>query len=522
MRGKRAFLLILILIFLSGFIKYTAQPASAWSDQDALKAAKAHLESMAYSKAGLILQLKADGFSSAEAEYAAEHCGAKWNDMAVNRAQFHFSNIPLSRNGLLQRLEEEGFTSEQAQFGVETINADWNDSAARRARSYMETRHFSEEELIEQLIQDGFTFNEAIYGVSNIGTAWDITDGKQTPADQTGTGPQDPAAESDNVDRDEAAIEKARNYMNSGNYSEAELIQQLMLDGYTRDQAVFAARNSGIDWFSAAQQQAEAHLRASYHTTEELIDLLELDGFSREEAEYGADAAMNHSTGKKVEGASDDTGMISETMIDTLQENLYLFFPIQSLKEGFPSALEPAYSDVGPGTLVQTRNQYGERKIKLFANADFVHDHRSYTLVNTGKMDNFLFSMDVTVNDVFPADQGGCFIAFTNEFDPAVSKEDAVMIALLAHEDGVEIYRKPISADSGTHIPVPVEIKETYKLTLVHLTGLTFVFIDETYVMQYPDDTPAPYYLIYGSALFSHGDNAYCAFDNLAIRKVNN
>ena len=524
MQQKRVVLLLLILLLCCGLTAGISQPAKAWSEHAALETAETMLESAAYSKTELISQLTTHGFSLPEAVFAAENCGADWNDMAAKRAQFHINNIPLSRTGLIELLEEEGFTSAQAEFGTESLGADWNETAIRRARSHMETRPYTEEELIEQLIIDGFTFPQAVYGVSGTGISWSRShaDAGSGAEDQTGGGQPVPAGDVNDPDRDEAAIEAAQKLMESGNYSAAELIQLLIREGFTREKASYAARNSGIDWFSAAAQQAEAHLRAAYHTSEDLVELLVLDGFTREEAEYGASSAMNRSREKKADTPVDDSGMISETMVETLQNNLYLFFPIQSLKEAFTPLMEPVYSDLGPGTLIQTRNQNGVRKIKLFVNTDHVHDYRTYSIVNSGKMDNYLFSMDVIVEDVFPADQGGCFIAYTNEFDPYVSKEDAVMTALLANENGVEIYRKPMNADEGTHIPVPVEIKDSYRLMLVHLTGLTFVFVDEIYVMQYPDDTPAPFHLLYGTAVFSEGDNAYCQFDNLAIRKVLN
>ncbi len=86
--------------------------------QNALKSAKAYLNSNAFSKKGLISQLIFEGYSEDEANYAVENCKANWKEEAAKRAKAYLSVSSFSRSGLIDQLEYEGFTKEEAEYGV--------------------------------------------------------------------------------------------------------------------------------------------------------------------------------------------------------------------------------------------------------------------------------------------------------------------------------------------------------------------------------------------------------------------
>lgn len=89
--------------------------------QNALWSALQYLNTMAFSKSGLIDQLEYEGYSTEEATYAVENCGADWNEQAAKSAQNYINTMSFSRSGLIDQLIYEGFTREQAEYGVSTV-----------------------------------------------------------------------------------------------------------------------------------------------------------------------------------------------------------------------------------------------------------------------------------------------------------------------------------------------------------------------------------------------------------------
>ena len=87
-------------------------------ERNALRSAKAYLNVAAFSRSGLIDQLKYEGFSQSEAEYAVANCGADWYAQAAKSAEAYLDLMAFSRSGLIDQLEYEGFTYEQAVYGA--------------------------------------------------------------------------------------------------------------------------------------------------------------------------------------------------------------------------------------------------------------------------------------------------------------------------------------------------------------------------------------------------------------------
>lgn len=89
--------------------------------RNALRSATNYLNTMAFSKSGLIDQLEYEGYSTEEATYAVENCGADWNEQAAKSAQNYINTMSFSRSGLIDQLIYEGFTQEQAEYGVSAV-----------------------------------------------------------------------------------------------------------------------------------------------------------------------------------------------------------------------------------------------------------------------------------------------------------------------------------------------------------------------------------------------------------------
>lgn len=353
------------------------------------------------------------------------------------------------------------------------------------------------------------------------------------------------------------ALAQAKLYIMYIAYSRQGLIDQLMYDGFPRPAAEYAADNCGADWNEMAVKMAGVYLGVVKFSRGDLIRQLETDGFTHDQAIIGANAFFDDepeddgpdlvdekdTEGTPVQGEdsaeiststpteiptempAEATGdisdvMVSDAMIDVLIDNFDNLFPIRSLEDIFTPPMVATYSDVGPATAVQTSNQDGMRHLSLYANADSVHDHNVVIKINAGSLQNFLLSMDVRVNDVYPSGQGGCFIGYINESVKATQDEDVAMVGLLIDGKKVEFYTKEKEADSGDHFYIKDKPKDTYRLRLIRLTGQTFAFVDGLYVGQFHDGKNGPFQLLFGSALFGDGDSSECSFDNLVVRKV--
>lgn len=87
------------------------------------------------------------------------------------------------------------------------------------------------------------------------------------------------------------ALKSAKNYLSLMGFSKSGLIKQLEFDGYSSEDATYAAENCNANWNEQAAKSAKNYLDTMPFSKSELIHQLEFDGYSKEEAEYGAQAA---------------------------------------------------------------------------------------------------------------------------------------------------------------------------------------------------------------------------------------
>jgi|LGVF01.2.fsa_nt_gb hypothetical protein len=85
----------------------------------------------------------------------------------------------------------------------------------------------------------------------------------------------------------ENAIGKAKAYFSIMEFSHIGLIAQLEHDGFTTEEATYAADNCNTDWNEQAAKKSEAYLNIMEFSRSGLIEQLEHDGFTNEQAEYG-------------------------------------------------------------------------------------------------------------------------------------------------------------------------------------------------------------------------------------------
>ena len=87
---------------------------------------------------------------------------------AIESAEAYNKIFAYSKKGLIENLKYEGFSEEIAECAVKSINANWKENCVRSAHSYLEIISYSKEELIHQLDYVGFTAEEIDYAMDKI------------------------------------------------------------------------------------------------------------------------------------------------------------------------------------------------------------------------------------------------------------------------------------------------------------------------------------------------------------------
>jgi hypothetical protein len=84
------------------------------------------------------------------------------------------------------------------------------------------------------------------------------------------------------------AIKQAENYIESMPFSEKGLINQLVFEGYSQEDAAFAVKNIQVDWRYQAVRHAKQYLESMPFSKSGLIEQLIFEGYSKEDATYAA------------------------------------------------------------------------------------------------------------------------------------------------------------------------------------------------------------------------------------------
>ena len=112
---------------------------------------------------------KAEGKDKSAKDEAPEPEYTTSQEQAIASAVSYLDTMDFSKTGLIEQLQFEQFSAKDAQFAVDHIDVDWNVQAASAAQTYLETMAFSRGELIDQLEFEGYTTSQATHGVNTTG-----------------------------------------------------------------------------------------------------------------------------------------------------------------------------------------------------------------------------------------------------------------------------------------------------------------------------------------------------------------
>ena len=96
---------------------------------------------------------------------------------AYDAAKNYVDTLAFSKKGLMQQLTSdfEGYKKKDARFAIELLEergeVNWKDEAVESAQNYLDTQSFSKDGLYEQLVSDygeGFTEKQARYAVDKV------------------------------------------------------------------------------------------------------------------------------------------------------------------------------------------------------------------------------------------------------------------------------------------------------------------------------------------------------------------
>ena len=90
----------------------------------------------------------------------------------------------------------------------------------------------------------------------------------------------------------ENALRSAEGYVSMSGFSRKGLIEQLESEGYSTNDAAFAADHVNVNWKHEAAESAKDYVSMSGFSRSGLIEQLEFEGYTHSQAEYGADKAL--------------------------------------------------------------------------------------------------------------------------------------------------------------------------------------------------------------------------------------
>ena len=113
---------------------------------------------------------------------------------------------------------------------------------------------------------------------------------KATEAAPTQEATPEATAASEYTVEQQNAIESAQSYLDLSGFSRQKLIEQLVFEGHSEDDATSAVDSLDADWNAEAVESAQSYLDISSFSRAKLIEQLEFEGYTHDEAVFGVDS----------------------------------------------------------------------------------------------------------------------------------------------------------------------------------------------------------------------------------------
>lgn len=130
----------------------------------------------------------------------------------------------------------------------------------------------------------------AASGGKSVNSDSNVTDSMNSATEETPSAEETPEAPQETVGQANAR-QTAEDYLNSQAFSRKGLIEQLIYEKYSREDATYAVDAIDADWNEQAALSAEEYLNSQSFSRGGLIDQLIYEGFTKAQATYGVDQA---------------------------------------------------------------------------------------------------------------------------------------------------------------------------------------------------------------------------------------
>ena len=183
--------------------------------------------------------------------------------------------------------------------------------------------------------------------VSSTNSITSNTSGSTVTTQENTSASRPSSAPSDSVSTGKKnALKSAEQYLNVMAFSYSGLIDQLEYEGYTAEEAEYAAKNCGADWNEQAVLSAKQYLKTMSFSKDGLIEQLEYEGYSHEQAVYGAEQAYSSASDTAAAANSSSSGSATVGEQNALQSALQYLNSMPFSYTGLIGQLEyEGYSD---------------------------------------------------------------------------------------------------------------------------------------------------------------------------------
>lgn len=147
-------------------------------------------------------------------------------------------------------------------------------------------------EAVEPFIIDSTTYLpvRGIASAMGLDVQWDGTT-NTVILSEPGNTPAAPSAPTNEPTLGEKnALKQTQSYLNYSAFSYSGLIDQLEYEGYSKEEATYAADNCGADWNAQAAKCAASYMKYSAFSRQGLYNQLIYEGFTASQAEYGVNS----------------------------------------------------------------------------------------------------------------------------------------------------------------------------------------------------------------------------------------
>lgn len=234
-----------------------------------------YVDNSAYTREKLISLLSTSGYAEEHILAAMEGLNIDWVTEEEQRAAELEQEIlrrlewsALSRQMLMRLLQNKEYTEVEINTALNRMEIDWVTEAEEAVPEYLEVGAYSREELIVAMKNSGFEEEHTVAALNRMDVDWAAEEAQKAAI------------------KDAMKEQVVRDYINQYSLSRKVLMDWMLDDGYSEQQATAAIDSQNIDWVAEAMERLDMLMEGNTLTRLQYIDRLQsFHDFTKEEAE---------------------------------------------------------------------------------------------------------------------------------------------------------------------------------------------------------------------------------------------